>query len=245
MAKRAKALITGANGKLAPHLARSLFSKHDTLLLHYRTTESRVNSSLPTELIDQGFTVITTTADFSKPEELGRLCEFIQEHRPESIINCASSYKTSTIDNLKHEQFLEEVSSLAYAPMELVRTLASTTTDSNQANFIGFSDARLSSPIENYYGYYLGKLLQEKVLLSSAVAFAPNIRVNIVCPGAVSDSSMSSSKGSDSEKMKLIQSAPLKALPNTSDIVRVVDFLLNSPSITGEIINVDGGRHLV
>jgi len=70
---------------------------------------------------------------------------------------------------------------------------------------------------------------------------APNIRVNSVSPGTTiwpeNDNAFDENK-----KAEILAKLPLKRLADPEDIAKAVYFLLTTPSITGQIINVDAGK---
>ena len=75
---------------------------------------------------------------------------------------------------------------------------------------------------------------------SMAVALAPKIIVNGLALGAV----LPPSDGATNPD--IIKNIPLKRWAHENEVEQALLFLLTSPAyITGEIIHVDGGRHLV
>ncbi|MCP4829124.1 MAG: SDR family oxidoreductase, partial [Proteobacteria bacterium] len=68
----------------------------------------------------------------------------------------------------------------------------------------------------------------------------PKIRVNAIAPGAILWPEASRSQGS---REQIIRRTPLGRLGEAEDIARTVLFLLHdAPFITGQVLNVDGGR---
>ena len=84
-----------------------------------------------------------------------------------------------------------------------------------------------------------GLLAVTKVL---ARELAPIIRVNAVAPGAILEPPNTS--WSDEVRNRILANIPLGRLGTEKDIAGAVKFLVDSPYITGEVINVDGGRSL-
>jgi NAD(P)-dependent dehydrogenase (short-subunit alcohol dehydrogenase family) len=70
----------------------------------------------------------------------------------------------------------------------------------------------------------------------AAIEWAPRVRVNAVAPGFVDFDGRGGHAVRDA--------APLKALPSPAEVAQAVLFLLESDSITGQVLYVDGGRHL-
>ena len=77
---------------------------------------------------------------------------------------------------------------------------------------------------------------------SLAKDLAPHIRVNGVSPGAIMWPESDSSK---KKKLDIISKIPMRSSGEPLDIAKAIYFLLNNaPYITGQNINVDGGRRL-
>ncbi len=78
---------------------------------------------------------------------------------------------------------------------------------------------------------------------SLARDLGPDIRVNAIAPGAVL---WPETRISDENRDEIVQRTPLRRLGSPEDIARTVCFLLrDAPFITGQVINVDGGRSAV
>lgn len=74
-----------------------------------------------------------------------------------------------------------------------------------------------------------------------AVELAPDIRVNGVAPGAI----MPPADAPEGYLEGLAAGLPLRRTGGPPDIVGAVRFLLQSPFVTGQVIFVDGGQHLL
>jgi NAD(P)-dependent dehydrogenase (short-subunit alcohol dehydrogenase family) len=75
----------------------------------------------------------------------------------------------------------------------------------------------------------------------SALQYAPGITVNAVAPGLILPP-----EGKDEGYLNgLARSLPLKRHGDPADITSAVSFLLESNFVTGQVIYVDGGRHLI
>ena len=76
-----------------------------------------------------------------------------------------------------------------------------------------------------------------------AKELAPSIRVNGISPGSILWP-QDESRLSDKEKIMMLDRIALKRQGSPNDIAEAVLFLSNSQYITGEVINIDGGRSL-
>ena len=75
-----------------------------------------------------------------------------------------------------------------------------------------------------------------------AIDLAPEVRVNAIAPGAIAWPDHDSSFSPD-ERAAIIEHTLLKRTGSPGDIARTARFLaFDAPYITGQVINVDGGR---
>jgi len=73
-----------------------------------------------------------------------------------------------------------------------------------------------------------------------ARALAPAVRVNAVAPGAV----LLPDDWDEAAAARLQGTTPLRRLGSPADVVQAVLYLLDADYVTGEVIVVDGGRHV-
>jgi NAD(P)-dependent dehydrogenase (short-subunit alcohol dehydrogenase family) len=85
---------------------------------------------------------------------------------------------------------------------------------------------------------------------SLARALAPLIRVNTVCPGYIDTPWYMKGRGAEAAgkvRDATIAKVPLKVASTAQDIAGVICFLATrqSSNMTGEIVRIDAGAHLV
>ena len=76
-----------------------------------------------------------------------------------------------------------------------------------------------------------------------AKELAPNIRVNGISPGSILWP-QDLAELSEEEKLNMLNRIALNRQGSKEDIAEAVLFLADSKYITGEVINIDGGRSL-
>jgi NAD(P)-dependent dehydrogenase (short-subunit alcohol dehydrogenase family) len=89
--------------------------------------------------------------------------------------------------------------------------------------------------------YSLTKKALAHLTQLAALEYAPNIRVNAVAPGPI----LPPPGNSTQTARELAGNLPLENLPTPENIAEAVLFLLQINSITGQIVYVDGGQHLL
>jgi pteridine reductase len=80
------------------------------------------------------------------------------------------------------------------------------------------------------------------VQLTRALArvLAPRIRVNAIAPGAV----LLPDDWADEAAERLATTTPLRRLGSPEDVVQAVLYLIDAEYVTGDVLLVDGGRHV-
>jgi len=122
--------------------------------------------------------------------------------------------------------------------MELTRQF---TAQTQRGAIVNLLDRRIRCNDTTCVPYSITKKGLEELTKLSALEYAPDIRVNAVAPGAILPPSGSSAESA----RELAGNIPLEELPTSANIAEAALFLLQADSITGQIIYVDGGQHLL
>jgi len=93
----------------------------------------------------------------------------------------------------------------------------------------------------SHFAYLLSKKTLADFTKMAARALGSDIRVNGVCPGAM----LPYGENHDGYEEKIKQLVPLKNQPSLDELSEAVFWLVQQRSITGQIINIDGGKHVL
>ena len=100
----------------------------------------------------------------------------------------------------------------------------------------------MEPPLKDHIIYNVSKAGLLALTRTLAKDLAPQIRVNGVSPGAIM---WPENESSNKKKLDILSKIPMKSVGEPADIAKTIYFLLEqSPYITGQNINVDGGRRL-
>ena len=125
----------------------------------------------------------------------------------------------------------------AFSPLVLSRMLARQ--EMNGA-IVSFLDTRINDYDAEHAAYHLSKRMLYSMTRMLALELAPHIRVNAVAPGLILPPA-----GKDKTYLERRKHTnPLGSYGDVSQITDTVLFLLANDFVTGQIIFVDGGRHL-
>jgi NAD(P)-dependent dehydrogenase (short-subunit alcohol dehydrogenase family) len=136
------------------------------------------------------------------------------------------------------ERLIRNLTVNSWAPFVLTRALAR---QHGRGKVVNLLDTRVAGLDLAHSGYILSKHVLAVVTRMVAVAFAPGLLVNAVAPGLILPP-----PGEDETYLaRLARNLPLKRHGAPEDVARAVVFLLESDFITGQVVFVDGGSHLL
>ena len=161
--------------------------------------------------------------------------------RPARSISSSTTprhFPSSTLDNLTLDTLLDSVKTDAWAPFALSRNFAR---QPGAEHIVNILDTRITSSHDwTHVGYLAAKHMLYLFTRMMAVKFAPRIAVNAVAPGLILPPEGKGMDYLESLKDKL----PAQTHRKPQSGCRGVLFLVRSEFITGQVIYVDGGRHL-
>ncbi len=252
------ALITGAARRIGRETARALAEQGVNVLLHFNSSDAEVRQ-LAEQLERLGVRAWPVQADFRRPEEYGTLIERAREIAGalDILINNASIFPADSLDTLTWSELSANVEVNAWVPLALSRRfaaglgvtpgLARSTRGAgapaqNRAcgSIVNLHDTHLAGFDFEHSGYILSKHMLATLTRMLALELAPNITVNAVAPGLILPP-----PGADESYLAThAHRLPLQRHGGPRDIAEAIVFLVRSDFITGQVIYVDGGRHL-
>lgn len=232
------ALITGGAKRIGKAVAGALAGEGVNIALHYHTS-SQAAASVCAELRELGVEAWPVQADLSSPQQAESLLEqAVCAAGPIHIlVNNASLFDPSSLCDVGLEQVSANTAVNAWAPFALSRAMAA---QGVRGHIVNLLDTRLVGYDFTHVAYILSKHMLGILTRMTALEYAPLISVNAVSPGLILPP-----PGEDLEYLRQrAESLPLKRHGDAEDIVAAVMFLLESTFTTGQVIHVDGGRHL-
>lgn len=126
------------------------------------------------------------------------------------------------------------------APFLLSQAFAAAHVPGTSGRIINLLDWRALRPGADHFPYSISKAGLAALTRSLAIAMAPDITVNGLALGAI----LPPSTGGDLQA--IVDPVPAGRWAELEEVTETLLFLLSGPEyITGEIIHIDGGRHLV
>ena len=161
--------------------------------------------------------------------------------RVDILVNSASVFSPATAEEATPEEWNAEMNTNAKAPFFLAQRAARLMRRNGAGKIINIADVAGEVIWPGYLPYSVSKAALIAVNRGLAKAFAPEIQVNAIAPGPV----LFPDYYTDEQKHAAVERTLLKRAGSPQDIVNAVVFLIENDYITGEMIHVDGGRHII
>lgn len=233
-----RALITGAAKRIGKATTLALAEQGVDVVLHFNTS-AREAEAVAEEARSKGVRAWTLSADLARADAAEALIgRAIEQFGPlDILISNAAIFPQNTLTTVTPEDFDVAFRVNALAPFLMARCFAS---QGRKGAIVNFLDARIVDYDCNNVAYHVSKRTLFALTRMMAIEFAPNVRVNAVAPGLILPP-----EGKDETYLEQLASTnPLNRYGGVDDVADTVVFLLRSDFVTGQVIFVDGGRHL-
>jgi pteridine reductase len=237
-------LITGGAKRVGAATCRRLHAAGANIMLHYRVSAGEARL-LQAELNHQRKdSVALIQADLLDVAKLPSLVDQTVQRfgKLDALINNASSFFQTPVGEITPAAWEDLIGTNLRAPL-FVAQAAAPALKKTQGAIVNITDIHAERPLKNYVVYSVAKSGLVGLTRSLARELAPEVRVNAVAPGPIlwpDDESFD-----ELSRQRIISHTPLKREGTPEDIAKAVHFLLAEATyVTGETINVDGGRHV-
>ena len=237
-------LITGGAKRVGAAICRRLHRAGASIMLHYRSSAGEARL-LQAELNHtRANSVALIQADLLDVGKLPSLVEQTTQTfgRLDALVNNASTFYPTTVGNIDVEDWNNLIGTNLEAPLFLSQA-AATALRKTQGAIVNITDIHAERPLKSYVVYSIAKAGLVGLTRSLARELAPDVRVNAVAPGPIlwPDEEVFD----ELARQRIISHTPLRREGSPDDVAKAVHYLLaDAPYVTGETINVDGGRHI-
>jgi len=234
------ALISGGAVRIGAQIVKTLHEDGYKVIIHCHQSAD-IAQKLCNELNSKrNNSAQVVVADLGDNEATKKLTQTIKSL--DLLVNNASVFYPTLTENSTIEDWDKIININLRAPFFLALGLSKVLANS-EGSIVNIVDIHSERPLKNFSIYNIAKAGLKMLTKTLAKELAPNIRVNGISPGLIlwpQDESQLSEK----EKIKMLDSIPLSRQGSPNDIAQAVLFLANSKYITGQVINIDGGRSL-
>lgn len=231
-------LVTGAARRIGRRLALACAHAGANVVIHHAHSDSDAES-LRAEINGLDRQAWVFKADLTDSSQAESLIPLINRISPiHFLINNAAIFEPLTLDSTSLDDWNRHLALNLTAPFLLSQAFARQADE--DARIVNLLDWRALRPAADHFPYTVSKAALAAMTKSMAAALAPRVTVNGLALGAI----LPPSDGNASPE--ITQNIPMKRWAVEGEVEQALLFLLTCPAyITGEIIHVDGGRHLV
>ena len=235
-------LITGAAKRVGARIARTLHQSGANVLLHYRAAAAEAAALVADLNAERPGSACCLQADLRDTGALHGLVEaaLARFGRLDALVNNASSFFPTPIGSIDEAAWDDLIGSNLKGPLFLSQAAAPQLRICRGA-IVNITDIHAEWPLKNYPLYCAAKAGLLGLTRALALELAPEVRVNAVAPGPIV---WPDNGAFDADaRAEIIGRTLLARIGEPADIARTVRFLLfDAPFVTGQVINVDGGR---
>lgn len=235
------ALVTGAANRLGAALAEALAAAGWAVVIHHRSGADEAKA-LAARLTAAGGRAATLRADLAMRRQRRTLiARAAAKFGPLTLlVNNASSFAPDAVTDLDEALWDSHFAVHVEAPAFLARDFAAQLPAGAEGSIVNIVDERVLHLTPNYFSYTLSKAALWTMTQTLAQALAPRIRVNAIGPGPTLPE-----KGRSAASFRRARAAlPLGRGADPADIAAALLYLVSARAVTGQMLAVDGGRHL-
>ena len=235
-------LVTGAAKRLGRAIALHLGKAGWAVAIHYNSSQAEAEETVAA-LHEQGVHAAAINADLTMADDTERLIERAREAVGPltALVNNASVFENDSIGTMTRASWDKHIEVNLRAPLLLSRNFAEQLPKGQEGAIVNLLDQRLLKPTPQFLSYGVSRAGLGWLTVTLAQALAPRIRVNGVAPGPT----LRNERQSEAHFKRQQESTILGHGATPDDVARAVRFLIEAHAVTGQMIAVDGGQHLI
>jgi NAD(P)-dependent dehydrogenase (short-subunit alcohol dehydrogenase family) len=235
------ALVTGAAKRVGRTLALALAADGWAVAVHYRASAAEA-AGLVAEIVAGGGRAMALRADLAvEAEVLGLVPAAVAALGPLGLlVNNASHFARDTVLSATRASWDAHVEPNLRAPLVLSQAFARQRPAAAKGLIVNLLDQRVLKPGPTFISYGVAKAGLWALTQALALALAPQVRVNGIGPGYM----LPDAGQSEADFRKWVERQPLRNGGTPEEAAAALRFIIAAPSMTGQIIALDGGQHL-
>ncbi|MFB2551156.1 SDR family oxidoreductase [Ensifer soli] len=238
---RKTALVTGGARRIGRAIVEDLAAHGFAVAIHAHRSLDEAEA-LAATLRRSGATAVALAADLADPDACARLLPAAAAALGPVglLVNNASVFLKDSLETLNGGTWDAHFDVHVRAPSLLARDFAAALGDDQSGLIVNLVDQRVLAPNPRFYSYMLSKAALWMATQTMAQALAPRIRVCAIGPGPT----LPNDRQNRADFEAQVAAVLLKRGPDLAEFGRTIRFLFDTPSITGQMIALDGGQHL-
>ncbi len=233
------ALVTGGARRLGAAMSVALAERGLHVAIHYNRSASEA-CALVADLRGRGLLATAFEGDLGQPEAPGALVHQVcdQLGRLDVLVNSAANMLRTPIGSVAVEEWDAIFSLNVRAPFFAAQAAAKRMKVGGV--IVNIADLAAFESWKGYVPHGMSKAALVQMTRALAHALAPGIRVNAIAPGVV----LLPEDWDEASANRLAATTPLRRLGSPRDVVGALLYLIEAEFVTGEVLVVDGGRHV-
>jgi NAD(P)-dependent dehydrogenase (short-subunit alcohol dehydrogenase family) len=236
------ALITGAARRIGKRMAMDLAAQGWAVAIHYNSSRQEAQA-VADDIAAAGGRAAIVQGDLSSREAPQQIIDAaVAELGPLScLINNASRFEPDEADTVTIDGWDNHLDTNLRAPVFLSQAFAAQLPPGEQGNIVNIIDQRVWKLNPTFFSYTASKSALWTVTRTLAQSLAPRIRVNAIGPGPA----LPNVRMNDADFAKQASLTLLQRGTSPEEISAALLFILSAAALTGQMIVLDGGQHLV
>ena len=236
-------LITGAAKRIGREIALSFFNKGWDIVIHYNSSKNDAQVLADEMNAQRDDSAIIAQANLDNADEIIKLAHqtLSKNNRIDALVNNASTFYPTPIGDFSEDDWNSLMGSNLKAPLFLMQSF-SKELKKNKGFIINITDINVDKALINHSIYLAAKSGLQTLTQALAKELAPDIRVNAIAPGVILEPP--NTEWTIEQKNNIINSVPLGRMGTEKDIADAAIFLSEAEYVTGQILNIDGGKSL-
>ncbi|UCH76239.1 MAG: SDR family oxidoreductase [Rhodospirillales bacterium] len=235
------ALVTGAAHRIGRAIALDLAAQGFDIAIHYNQSREAA-AALAAEIEAVGRRTALVAADLAREASSATLVAAAAEAVGPigCLVNNASRFDLDVWDTVSRESWDVHIETNLRAPFVLSQEMARNLPEAAEGVIVNLIDQRVWNLTPYFLSYTLSKTGLWTLTQTLALALAPRIRVNAIGPGPT----LKSERQSEEQFRMQWDATPLRHGATPEEIAAGVRYIISAPSMTGQMIALDGGEHL-
>ncbi len=236
-------LITGSGARIGRTIALDLAQHGWSVAVHYRSSRQDAVDVVAEIESTTGARAQAFAADLANEAETAALIPQVSAALGPvtALINNASTFENDTIETMTRGSWDRHIETNLRAPLLLSQIFARELTEGEKGCIVNLLDQRVLKLTPQFLSYTLSKTALWTLTQTLAQALAPNIRVNAVGPGPT----LQNERQSEQDFERQVDATLLKRRTDPQEIADAIRFILSAEAMTGQMIAIDGGQHLI
>lgn len=238
---RKTVLVTGGARRIGRAICEGLADAGFAVAIHANNSLDEAEA-LADSLRDRGGRAVALSADLRDPAAAAGLVRQADDVLGGLgvVVNNASVFEADTLKKLDMEIWNTHFDLHVRAPSIILGEFARLMPAGAQGLAVNIIDQRVWAPTPGFYSYTLSKSALWTATRTMAMSLAPQIRVNAIGPGP----SLPNDRQNVEDFRAQVDAVLLKRGPELDEFARTVLYFYDTPSVTGQMIALDGGQHL-